>query len=795
MGRQSSRRGPALLAGAALLCGGEPPAAATLPLPPREASALVEDARLYLEVLVNLRPSGEVVAVDRHQGRFWMDGADLRALGLPVTREGLLDLAELPEVEVRYDAAQQRLLLQVPAQWLAEQHLQGAAPRARLPARSSFGALLNYQFYASSPRDGQDTRSAWTDLRLFGDFGVFSHSGVYQQPFGGSAQRSRYLRYDSAWRYADEERALTYEVGDLVSRTQSWATPVRLGGVQLSRDFAIRPDIVTYPLPRFAGEAALPSTLDLFIDGYRNSSYQLQPGPFSIGGLPYINGAGQAVLQTTDALGRQVSTSVPFYVSSDLLRPGLSDFAVSLGSLRRGYGEDDFAYGTGAASASLRHGLSDYFTLQAQAEGAAGLAMGGLGGVLRLGTLGMLNAAASHGSRDGDGGRQFSFGYQYSARRFSFSVQRSQRDADYRDLAQLAQEQQWRGTTAEDEDDAQGRRYSPFRRSTQATASLSLDGWGSLGAGYFDVEAGDGGRTRLLNLSWGRALWGEASLYLSANRELGGGKWSSAVQLVVPFDLRGTLSAAIDRDAEGHSSRRLDYSQSAPSEGGFGWNLGQADGGRGSAWRQAGLHWRGQHLQARGGLYGSAGDYTHWLDASGSLAWMDGALFPANRVHDAFVLVSTDGQAGVPVRYENQLVGHTNADGHLLVPWSSAYYAGKYEIDPLGLASNVVAPLVEQRVAVRSGSGYLLRFPLQRVLAASLLLHDSHGRPLPIGAQARVNGGPPVPVGWDGLAYLEHLQAHNRLRVSLPDGQACSLVFDLDPQAEELAQLGPLPCR
>ncbi len=795
MGRQSPRRCPALLAGAALLCAGEPPAAASLPLPPRESNVLVDDARLYLEVLVNLRPSGQVMAVDRRQGHLRMDAADLRALGLPVTRDGPLDLAGLPEVEVRYDAANQRLLLQVPAHWLAEQHLQGAAPQVRMPARSSFGALLDYQLYASSPRDGQDIHSAWSDLRLFGDFGVFSHSGVYQQPFGGSAQRSRYLRYDSAWRYADEERALTYEVGDLVSRTQSWATPVRLGGVQLSRDFAIRPDIVTYPLPRFAGEAALPSTLDLFIDGYRNSSYQLQPGPFSIGGLPYINGAGQAVLQTTDALGRQVSTSVPFYVSSDLLRPGLSDFALSLGSLRQGYGEDDFAYGTGAASASLRHGLSDYFTLQAQAEGATGLAMGGIGGVLRLGTLGMLNAAASHGSQDGDGGRQFSFGYQYSARRFSFSIQRSQRDAGYRDLAHLAQEHQWRGTTAEDEDDERGRRYSPSRRSTQATASLALDDWGSLGAGYFEVETGDGSRTRLLNLSWSRSLWGDASLYLSANRELGNGRWSSVVQLVVPFDLRGTLSASVEHDAEGRGSRRLDYSQSAPTEGGFGWNLGLADNAQGGAWRQAALHWRGQHLQARGGLYGSAGDYTHWLDAGGAVAWMDGALFPSNRVHDAFVLVNTDGHADVPVRYENQLVGHTNADGHLLVPWSSAYYAGKYEIDPLGLASNVVAPLVEQRVAVRSGSGYLLRFPLQRVLAASLLLHDSHGRPLPIGAQARVNGGPPVPVGWDGLVYLEHLQAHNRLRVSLPDGQACSLVFDLDPQAEELAQLGPLPCR
>ena len=59
------------------------------------------------------------------------------------------------------------------------------------------------------------------------------------------------------------------------------------------------------------------------------------------------------------------------------------------------------------------------------------------------------------------------------------------------------------------------------------------------------------------------------------------------------------------------------------------------------------------------------------------------------------------------------------ASGHLLVPWSSAYYRGKYEIDPLNLPANVQSPSVEQRVAVRRGSGYLLEFPLARVIAAS----------------------------------------------------------------------------
>lgn len=79
---------------------------------------------------------------------------------------------------------------------------------------------------------------------------------------------------------------------------------------------------MTWPLPAFSGEAAVPTSVDLFINGYRSGSTRLQPGPFTLTNLPYINGAGDAVLVTTDALGRQVSTTLPFYVSSDLLKQG-----------------------------------------------------------------------------------------------------------------------------------------------------------------------------------------------------------------------------------------------------------------------------------------------------------------------------------------------------------------------------------------------------------------------------------------------------------------------------------------
>lgn len=77
-----------------------------------------------------------------------------------------------------------------------------------------------------------------------------------------------------------------------------------------------------------------------------------------------------------------------------------------------------------------------------------------------------------------------------------------------------------------------------------------------------------------------------------------------------------------------------------------------------------------QNVQLQGGLYGETGNYTRWADLSGSLVWMDNAVFASNRINDAFVLVSTKGYPQVPIRYENQLMGSTDDNGHLLVPGS-----------------------------------------------------------------------------------------------------------------------------
>ncbi|MFC6301145.1 fimbria/pilus outer membrane usher protein [Pseudomonas sp. CCM 7893] len=757
--------------------------AAALPPPPGNMEA-VADAQLFLGLVVNQLDTGRVVAVNQRAGRMFLPAATLRDVGmkLPAGTSEEVALDNLPGLHSDYDSQGQRLLVDVPPAWLPDQFIGNRNNYPRTQAMTSFGALLNYDAYLNDTDDSGTYLAVWNEVRLFDTWGTLSNTGQYRSTIGsqveGSTLNNGYRRYDTTWRFSDDERLLTYEAGDVISGALPWSSSVRLGGVQLSRDFAVRPDLVTYPLPQFAGEAAVPSSVDLFINGYKSSSADLQPGPYTLTNIPFINGAGEAVVVTTDALGRQVSTTVPFYVTSTLLQKGLSDFSVAAGNLRRDYTVKDFGYGPGVASGSFRYGLSDTFTLESHAEASNSLTLGGLGGNLRLGNFGVLNTAISQSQFEGEKGQQLSLGYQYSSQRYSLSYQRVQRRDQYADL------------TLVDTPYA-----SLSKRSEQVTLSLNLDSYGSIGAGYFDVQAADDSRTRLLNLTWSKQLWHNTSFYLSANREIGDSNWAMQAQLVIPFDMYGSLSLSNERSQAGENRQRVNYSRAVPTDGGVGYNLGYAHGD-GPAYRQADLTWRLQSVQLQAGVYGSSNAQTRWADASGSLVWMDKQVFAANRVNDAFVVVSTDGFAGVPVLYENQKVGETDRNGHLLVPWSSAYYRAKYEIDPLNLPSNVQTPQVEQRVAVRRGSGYVLEFPVRRVIAASITLVDAQHQDLPLGSLVQhEQSGAQAVVGWDGLVYLEGLAAHNTLRVTVGEGHTCQATFDLDIQQEQVPLIGPLVCQ
>lgn len=350
--------------------------------PPPDARTMNGEAVFQLALVLNHYDTGLVVPVTQREGAWFISGADLLRAGLPPAHvpAGEVNLSTLTSVRAEYDSTAQRLLLTVPRDWVAARITPFSEQNTHSKPHYGRGALLNYDVYTNHSEHTGGQASVWHEFRYFNEDYSFSSTGYARQNFtGNSGQQEGYVRYDSTFLITNEEDATTWTVGDVISDALSWSTSVRMGGISYGRDFSLRPDLVTWPLPAFSGEAAVPTSVDLFINGYRSGSTRLQPGPFTLTNLPYINGAGDAVLVTTDALGRQVSTTLPFYVSSDLLKQGLSDGAVTLGSLRRNYGIENFDYGPAAGSGSYRYGVTDWLTL----EGACG--RGGVAGARRSG--------------------------------------------------------------------------------------------------------------------------------------------------------------------------------------------------------------------------------------------------------------------------------------------------------------------------------------------------------------------------------------------------------------------------
>src|SRR5699024_8319889 len=105
-------------------------------------------------------------------------------------------------------------------------------------------------------------------------------------------------------------------MGDVVSGGLDWRRRTRLGGLQLQRNFALQPERVTVPIPALYGQAILPSTVDLYVDGLKQYSSEVPAGTFQLHTVPMVNGSCQAEVVLTDGLGPQSTVAFPFYTSA-----------------------------------------------------------------------------------------------------------------------------------------------------------------------------------------------------------------------------------------------------------------------------------------------------------------------------------------------------------------------------------------------------------------------------------------------------------------------------------------------
>jgi len=136
----------------------------------------------------------------------------------------------------------------------------------------------------------------------------------------------------------------------------------------------------------------------VLVNGVRQLTESVQPGPFEVHTLPVVTGAGEMAVSVVNLLGQQTLVTLPFYASTALLAPGLGSYSVEVGAVRQNYGQADDRYAGWAQNGSARYGLTDWLTLEAHDEVTDRLELIGGGLTSLLGKLGVVDVAIAGSS-------------------------------------------------------------------------------------------------------------------------------------------------------------------------------------------------------------------------------------------------------------------------------------------------------------------------------------------------------------------------------------------------------------
>ncbi|KAF0810334.1 type 1 pili usher protein CsuD [Alcanivorax sp. S71-1-4] len=741
---------------------------------------------VYPELILNGLNTGHPLPMQLGGDHPSLQPARLRELGLALPEAYDTEWVSMRELGVQghYQPQQQRLYLDVPAQWLPVQFRRAGNRLHRSALARSSGALLNYDLFTTRQEDGTVYSAAGHEARLFSHLGTLSSSGVvrWQDSPDIPARDNRYVRLDTFWRHTDPEQMHTYTLGDTLTGALAWSSSVRVAGAQLSRNFASRPDLITFPLPSISGSAAVPTALDIFVNDLKVGEQALQPGPFVLETTPALTGLGEVTLITTDTLGRQVASTVPFYVSPELLRPGLADYSLTLGAPRRQFGQRSADYqDTLLSSGALRYGVNDLLTVEGTASHVDTLRVAGAGVVTRLGLLGVGALAYSHSATDQLDGHQLSARYEYRRRGLGLSAQHTERTAGFRDLGNYFSA----GTAVQ--------------QISQFNSYFTLPrGQGSLSASYLRTRQFDGERTDFLVMSHSRALWHRASLNFSVNQNLREREDRTfRISLNLPLGLPQHRPVSVGAGMTRHpDSRQSVVSLRRPAQQfwDLGWDL--AKGFQDDSFSRAHLDWRTPYAQFHGGAFERDSDTTLFGGVTGSLAYAGGGLFAANRIGDSFAVVDTGGFAGVPVRQSNQLVGHSNRQGHLLLPNLVPFSPNRISIDIDTLPVDALVAQPVARITPADLSGVVVHFDITQQHSALLTLVDDQGAPVPPGRPVRLPNGRNTVTGHGGEVFATALRdGTNSLHVVAGNAQTCIATFEFSSQAGTLQRLGTFTCQ
>ncbi|MDE2434654.1 MAG: fimbrial biogenesis outer membrane usher protein [Sphingomonadales bacterium] len=525
----------------------------------------------------------------------------------------------------------------------------------------------------------------------------------------------------------------------------------------------MRPDLVTTPLPAFTGQVSVPTGIDIITGDQRYSLGQVQPGEFTVRNVPSNAGRGEVSVIVRDALGRESIQNAKFYVSRALLAPGLREFAINTGFVRRRYGVRSNDYGPLAANLFYRRGLNSRLTVEGSAEWTPGLLNVGARGDLALGgiALATVEARLSVEHDTGYTGSLVNLGLESVGKTISARISASLPSAQYRDVASNL-----------------GDPLPPREFLGQISFNLKRMTQLQISAGrqerHYDPRfAFLEPKVTFANASFRTQISHKIDVFSSLGYRNGASRSITAwAGLSVQFGGGRSGQASANGGTGSPVSANAGYYRHDTEQQPLGYAL---EGQTGASTRLAGAaSYRDSHGRVEAQVEEVAGDVGLRLNARGTLLVAGGNVFARNQTGGSYALVRTGRVGGVTVLRENRLAGVTTRKGLLLVENVAPQVPLTFDIDPEKLPADALARATHRRVLVPRKAIGLVALDVIRFRPRAVRIAAPDGTPLPVGLQLIARpSGEPVYVGFDGLIDFNSEGGDTRVERQFDDGARC----------------------
>ncbi|MDQ8999277.1 fimbria/pilus outer membrane usher protein [Acinetobacter baumannii] len=764
-----------------------------------------DSTRLFLNVFVNSTSSNDLISVNKDQDeKLYIRARDLKTLRLKLD-EQISDsqwvcINDLKGIQFKYLENEQSLKLNIPSDMLTgyavDLNGQQITNPHLLKMKPLNAAILNYSLYNTITND-ENVFSGSAEGIFNSAIGNFSSGVLYNGSNETSYSHEKWVRLESKWQYVDPEKVRIYTLGDFISNSPDWGSSVRLAGFQWSSAYTQRGDLVTSALPQFSGSAALPSTLDLYVNQQKIYSGLVPSGPFDIKQLPFISG-NEVTLVTTDATGQQSITKQAYYFSSKILAKGINEFSVDVGVPRYNYGlfSNDYDDAT-FASGAIRYGYSNSLTLSGGAEASTdGLSNLGTGFAKNLFGFGVINADIAASQYKDENGYSALLGLEGRiSKNISFNTSYRKVFDNYFDLARVSQIRYLKDNQMTSEP----QNYLSYSALADEIfrAGINYNFYAGYGVylGYNQIKYSDNSY-KLVSANLSGSLNKNWGFYTSAYKD-----YENQKDYGIYFALRYTPSSRVNAITSiSNESGKTTYRQeingfSDPQIGAFGWGgyvERDQDANQNNASIYGSYRARAAYLTGR---YNRIGDNDQVaVSATGSLVAAAGRVFAANEIGDGYAVVTNAGPQSQILNGGVNL-GKTDKSGRFLIPSLVPYQENHIYLDPSYLPLNWSVKSTDQETVVGYRQGGLIDFGAKQVVSGLVKLVDQNNSPLLPGYTVHINGHEESIIGYDGEVFIQNLLKQNKLEVDLLDHGSCQVDFTYNGNQYSTKKLGPYVCR